>query len=156
MIGPMGSGKSSVGASLASRLQMQFIDTDQLVTERAGRSITEIFELEGEDAFRKLESEAVEESVRAGVVVIACGGGAVLNPSNVKALRAAGDIFYLRVSPNVAAERLKSSDDRPLVTDWATTFSDRKEAYEQAADFEIDADRTVAEVVDQILAKVEP
>lgn len=153
MIGPMGSGKSTVGAALASRLGMKFIDTDQLVEDRSGRSISEIFEHEGEEAFRKLESEAVLESVRNGSVVIACGGGAVLETSNVEALQAAGRVFFLKVGSALAAKRLEGSLDRPLLQRLGAIALEREELYRRAADFEIDAAGTVEQVVDLIISK---
>lgn len=156
LIGPMGSGKSSVGAALASKLSMKFIDTDRMVEERAGRSVTAIFQKEGEEVFRKLESEAVKEAAQVDAVV-ACGGGAVLDPSSVAALRAAGVVFYLKVSAPVAAKRLGASGNRPLLADGdfesrlAAISSEREGVYRESADYEIDADRSLDEVVADIL-----
>src|SRR2546426_367574 len=102
LIGYRGSGKSTIGQKLADRLWQDFIDTDQLIIKRAGKSIKEIFEREGEGRFRELESEVVKEAARLEDVVISLGGGAILREENRAAIRDGGHkVIYLRCEPEV-------------------------------------------------------
>ena len=95
LIGLRGTGKSTVGRVLAGRLEWPCFDTDTLVQERAGMSIRALFEQQGEAAFRRLESEVVQECAGQDRVVIASGGGAILNSENVAALKQDG--FVVRI-----------------------------------------------------------
>jgi chorismate synthase len=119
VIGPMGSGKSTVGAAVARRLGRPFTDLDQLVESRAGASITEIFATQGEPAFRKLESEALAQVVLKEAGVIAMGGGTVLNEGAWHLMRRHGAIFALTAPPEELARRLLRSEravqQRPLL-----------------------------------------
>jgi shikimate kinase len=159
LIGPMGAGKSAVGAAVASRLHRVFLDTDRIVEESAGATIEKIFSERGETEFRKLEAEAVEQAAVQDRAVIACGGGAVLNGDNVEALRQAGTIIYLRVSPEVAAKRIdvNFAGGRPLLSEGdlesrlRKIIDQRSGAYETAADDEVDADLDLNQIVEQVL-----
>ena len=110
LIGMPGSGKSSVGRILASRTGNTFADTDQLIVGKAGRPIPEIFRQDGEPAFRDLESIVIRNLSKQGGQVISTGGGAVLRPENVTALRQNGRLFWLDRDPDT----LVPMDDRPL------------------------------------------
>ena len=101
LIGYRGSGKSSIGKRLAARLGMDFVDTDPLIVERAGRTIREIFQAEGEAGFRRREAEVIAEAAARANVVIAAGGGAILRPENVAALQRGGKVVWLKASPEV-------------------------------------------------------
>lgn len=115
LIGFMGTGKTAVGKMVASRLGRPFIDTDVLIEERAGRPIARIFAEDGEEAFRRFESEIVAEvSVRQGVV-IATGGGVVLRPENMARLRQRGVIVGLQAHPQAILSRVGGGNDRPLL-----------------------------------------
>jgi len=158
LIGFMGAGKTSVGRALADTAGMELVDTDLLVEARAGRAIAEIFEADGEEAFRALESDAVQEAASAPGRVIACGGGAVLRLVNQRALREAGDVVYLRASPHALRGRLDGDDGRPLLRDpgaFDRLLAERAPAYEAAADVIVDTDeRTPDEIAHEILARV--
>ena len=139
----MGSGKSTVGKMLASKLGLSFVDTDFLVEERAGRAIKDIFKKEGENHFRRLEKQAVAEvSSRVGQV-IACGGGVVLDEENARSLKKNGVLIYLRVSPSAVCQRTEESTDRPLLNvsereaKIKKLLCAREEVYEQVADLSV-------------------
>jgi shikimate kinase len=163
LIGPMGSGKSEVGRAVARRLGHPFIDTDEMVEASAGRSVAEVFAEEGEAGFRARESAAVREAVRAPRAVIACGGGVVLDPGNVAALRSAGAVVYLEVSPATAAGRVGGGMGRPLLagsSDVGSRLADiiqqRAHLYEATADCRVDAGRPLEAVVASVLEAVSP
>src|SRR5215218_3962783 len=109
LIGYRGSGKTTIGQKLADRLWQKLVDTDKLVVEKAGRNIKDIFELQGEERFRDLESEAVKEVMARKDVVISMGGGAVLREENREAIEASGHkVIYLRCLPEVLHERIQA------------------------------------------------
>ena len=152
LIGFMGAGKSSTGAALARRLKKNFLETDTLIEQRAGRSIPEIFSEESEAAFRRLETETAAEVAGVENTVIACGGGMVLNKINMERLRRNAVIVYLDVTPEIILKRLMNSgQDRPLLNtknrrQTATELLDkRKPVYEREADIKITVDEADAE-----------
>lgn len=153
----MGAGKTEVGRRLAERLGRPLIDTDALIIERDGRSVSEIFSQESESAFRDREVDAVADAAAVPGAVIATGGGAVLDPRNVDALRSSGEVVYLRASAAVAAARLGDGEGRPLLEGTplgdriAKLIEDRHELYRQAAHHEVDADAGPDEVVDALV-----
>ena len=157
LIGPMGAGKTEVGRRLAERLDRPLIDTDALIVERDGRSVSEIFSEESEAAFRAREAEAVAEAVAVPGAVIATGGGVVLDPRNVEALRSSGQVVYLRASAAVAASRLGSGEGRPLLEGTplgeriAQLIDSRESLYREAAHHEVDADGKPDDVVDALV-----
>ena len=115
LVGPMGSGKTAVGRQLARLLRFPFIDTDREIETRTGADIPLIFEREGEAGFRKREREAIAElSARSGVV-LATGGGAVLDAGNRRLLAERGWVVYLETSVAQQAERAGRSSHRPLL-----------------------------------------
>lgn len=145
LIGMMGSGKSSVGRALAERVGEPFHDTDKLVEERAGMSISELFETIGVTAFRDLEAQAVEAvSTQRGV--IATGGGVVLDRRLRELMAGTGVVVHLSAPPETLAERIGSGDGRPLVQDGDTLArvtriaSERRDLYEAAADVVIETE----------------
>lgn len=111
----MGSGKTAVGAALAEMLGYEFVDTDSLIVERAGQSIPEIFEKQGEKGFRVIESEVIAALSDAQSKVIATGGGAVLDPQSRHIFRAIGHTVYLKASPRELYQRVKNDTNRPLL-----------------------------------------
>ena len=117
LIGFMGTGKTSVGRALADLLHFEFLDTDELIQTRAGRSITDIFAKDGEPAFRAMEREVVNElSAREGLV-ISTGGGLPTNPENLAALKEHALVVCLWSSPEKIWERVRHQSHRPLLHD---------------------------------------
>jgi len=162
LIGLPGCGKSTVGRSLARRLDLPFADTDQLIEQRIGCSIREFFEREGEARFRDIEQEVLESLAQAQARVLATGGGAVLRPANRQALRAAGKVIYLRASADELWRRLRHDTQRPLlqVSDpqarLRQLYADRDPLYRETADFVIDTGRpSVPTLVNMILMQLE-
>lgn len=115
LIGPMGAGKSTIGRHLASLLKLEFVDADHEIEKRTGAGIPLIFEIEGEDGFRKRESAAIDELTRKKNIVLATGGGAVLSADNRQALRSRGTVVYLRASIDILVERTRRDRNRPLL-----------------------------------------
>lgn len=137
LIGPMGVGKTTIGRKLAKALKLQFIDTDNLITDEHG-PIPAIFEERGEVVFRGLEEDALENAIRSSAVV-ATGGGAVISELTRKRLKAV-TVIYLSTDGKHIASRLKNGN-RPLiqngVEDWRRIYDERKPLYLETADFEI-------------------
>ena len=162
LIGFMGTGKTVVGKAVAEKLGKDFVELDVLIEQKAGKSIPEIFQQEGEVAFRELEIEVAKEVSENKNQIIACGGGVVLNKINIDRLKKDSVIVYLTASPRVILKRV--SDDggeRPLlqVTNPALTIQEllrfRKPFYEQAADIRIDTSRLdIGAVAEQIINRI--
>ena len=159
LIGMMGSGKSAVGLALACRLGRNFVDVDACIEADAGRPVAAIFSEEGEAGFREREREAIAEATKTQNAVIACGGGAVLDPANVAHLKTHGTIVWLRVTPQVAAQRLGTDQGRPVLQRMEGSLAERLDklitaraiAYEAAADLTVQADGPVDQVAEAIL-----
>lgn len=164
LVGLMGVGKTTVGRLCATRLGRSFVDTDELVVAAGGKAVSEIFEQDGEDAFRGLERAAVAEACAApDPSVIACGGGAVLDPDNRTALRETGFVVWLDAPAEALAARLGRDDSRPLLaggdrTATLTRLADgRAAAYDAAADVRIETEgRPAADVADVVLEVYAP
>lgn len=159
LIGMMGSGKTSVGRRLAGRLQMGFVDIDEVVAATEGRSIAELWEETGEAAFRSVESAALQGASRALPAVVATGGGAVIDPSNRDAIRKTGLCVWLTAAPETLARRVAGDQGRPLLRSDATAgrfgsiLAQRAAIYAATADLAIDTDAfDHEEVVDRIEA----
>jgi shikimate kinase len=152
LVGPMGAGKSRVGARLAASVGAPFVDTDQRIVERYG-PIDEIFADEGEAHFRTIEREVVAEALREEAVV-SLGGGAVLDADTRDDL-AELPVVWLKVSAEAVAPRL-TGGNRPLLAEggldrWIRIRDERRPLYEQVAGLAIDTSRrSVARIVDQI------
>ena len=115
IVGPMGSGKSTVGKIISSELFLNFFDTDEEIEARTGASIDWIFDLEGEEGFRKRESKILEEMVQKNSIVLSTGGGIILSESNRELLSSRGTVFYLATPIAVQLERTSKDKDRPLL-----------------------------------------
>ena len=115
IVGPMGSGKSTVGKIISSELFLNFFDTDEEIEARTGASIDWIFDLEGEEGFRKRESKILEEMVQQNSIVLSTGGGIILSESNRELLSSRGTVFYLATPITVQLERTSKDKDRPLL-----------------------------------------
>lgn len=151
-IGMPGSGKSTLGKLVAEKLHRRFIDTDREIVARAKKTIPEIFESEGEKAFRDLESEVTKELCSRGGGVIACGGGTVIREENRAALRQNGIIIYIK-----RPLELLSRKGRPLSSgDGALEklYSERKDIYESLADITVHTGEDIQSSLDDILEKL--
>ena len=149
LIGMPGSGKSAVGRILAEKTGKPLADTDRLIVEKASKSIPDIFRENGEPAFRDLESEVVREVSKQGGQVISTGGGAVLRPENVTALRQNGRLFWLDRNP----DDLIPTDDRPLADTEAKMkqlYLEREPVYRAAADEVIHVNGTPEDTAGEI------
>jgi shikimate kinase len=160
LIGLMGAGKTTVGERCAELLVRPFVDTDQLIEATTRMSVPEIFEHHGEEQFRTLERGAVADaSASPEPLVIACGGGAVLDPDNRRVLRSHGVVVWLQASPAVLGQRVGTGAQRPLLAGGPPPDStlerlsaQREPAYEAAAHLTVDTEgRTIDEVAARVL-----
>jgi shikimate kinase len=115
LIGPMGAGKSTIGRQLAKQLRLEFHDSDHEIEARTGVDIPLIFELEGEAGFRRRESAIIDELTRLEGIVLATGGGAILDPVNRDHLRSRGQVLYLHASVDQQLARTRHDRNRPLL-----------------------------------------
>ena len=115
LVGLMGAGKSTVGRILARRLGKRFVDTDHEIEKRNGVTIPVIFEIEGEDGFRRREQEVLADLAQEKDLVLSTGGGIVLKPENREVLRNHGFVVYLNARPELLADRTKHDRTRPLL-----------------------------------------
>ena len=115
LVGLPGSGKTTVGRSLARRLQLPFADSDAVIEQRLGCAIRDYFDHQGEAAFRDIEQAVIDELTQGPPGVLATGGGAVLRPANRRHLRERGTVIYLRASPEQLHRRLRHDTKRPLL-----------------------------------------
>jgi len=157
LIGYRGSGKSTVGRRLAARLRMRFVDVDDLIEERQGVPISDIVKSHGWGHFRKLERSTIEEISKEDQLIIAPGGGAVLDTDNVKALRNKGFILWLKADKQTLLKRLNQDPGtnrrRPTLTGKGTSeelkevMSLREPIYEQVSEIQIDTSMIDVETV---------
>ncbi len=115
LVGPMGSGKSAVGAWLSKRLELPFADSDGRIEQETGVDISRIFDIEGEEGFREREERVIGNLCSRQGLVLATGGGAVLRAANRRALRNNGTVFYLQCSLDEQVERTRNARNRPLL-----------------------------------------
>ncbi len=150
LIGPMGSGKSTIGNIIAKRLHREFQDSDHFIEKRTGVDIARIFDIEGEQGFRDRESNALSELLRQNNRVIATGGGSVLRQENQQLLKQKGYIVFLDTSVNQQLRRLARDKKRPLLQTenprarLETLFEERRPIYLDLADLAIKTDKRVA------------
>ena len=148
LIGLMGAGKSTVGRELASILGYSFIDTDDELETRMGVSISVIFDVEGEEGFRKREAKVIADMPDQQNAVISTGGGAILLAENRQCLRECGKVVYLSASVATLCERTRNSKKRPLLNngDIKNTIqqllSDRESLYTEIADIVIESGKS--------------
>ncbi|HEX74937.1 MAG TPA: shikimate kinase [Dehalococcoidia bacterium] len=162
LIGFMGVGKTAVGETLAKKLNKEFVELDSLIERKAGKSITEIFEQDGEIAFRELEIEVTKEVAKSKNLVIACGGGIVLNKINIDRLRNESRIVYLTASPGIILRRTSNDgEERPLlkapdrILKIRELLKFRKPFYQRAADIKINTSKLdIVSVTEQIISKL--
>lgn len=161
LIGFMGAGKSRVGALLADRLGIPFLDLDRLVEQREGRAIPAIFERSGEAAFRDAEHAALRSLESLEPAVVACGGGVILSDENRSLLSRLGQVVYLSVTAEEALARIGDTSGRPLLSGDAASMAPRilgarLALYRAAADFIVDTSgRAPAEVMEEVLGLIQ-
>ena len=156
LIGPMGAGKSSVGAALARRLRLRFCDSDEVVARAAGRDVAAIFAAEGEAGFRRREAAAIRELAAEEGIVCATGGGCVLSGQNRRLLKDGNAVVWLRADLDRRAARVAGGDDRPLLAgrdaraELARLERERRPLYQALADCIVDNDGLMDAVVEKI------
>ncbi len=145
LIGPMGAGKTTIGRQLARELKMPFYDSDRVIEERTGANIPLIFDLEGEEGFRKREQAVIDELTALDHIVLATGGGAVLRDDNRRHLAERGTAFYLYTDLDALLERTCKDKNRPLLhgdespeTVLRRLMKERDPLYRETADHIID------------------
>lgn len=147
LIGFMGSGKSTIGRILAKYLDMKFIDIDKMIAAREKKSISEIFSEKGEQYFRKLERDIVLEESLNNNIVIATGGGVIIDNENIKNLRETSFIVYLDCTIDCIYERVKNSKTRPLLNvdnmfeKIQTLHKQREFLYQISCDYKVNIDK---------------
>ena len=157
LIGFMGAGKTSVGRLVAEQLHFDYLDTDELIVSKTGRSIAEIFKTDGEPAFRTLEHQVVGELTNRTKTVIATGGGLPVNPANLASLKAHSLVVCLWASPEKIWERVKNQTHRPLLHDPDPQKKIRdllalREPFYKQADVLLNTElRSVREVTQQVV-----
>lgn len=163
LVGPMGSGKSTIGNRLAQRLGLRFEDSDREIERRTGVDIPLIFETEGEDGFRKRETKAIQELVESAEdMVLATGGGAVIKQTNRRNLIKNTTVIYLKTSVEQQMERTKKDKSRPLLQTedplqkLKDLFEQRAPLYEEVADIVVSTDNAgIESVLKEIETKLE-
>ncbi|MFT9496291.1 shikimate kinase [Anaerosolibacter sp.] len=158
LIGFMGSGKSTVGKEISKPLEMDYVDTDHWIIEKTGMSINEIFRTQGEAGFRKLEVEAIKSLQDKNNTIISCGGGVVLTPENVEALKKNGRLIWLKATPQEIYRRISGDTSRPLLKDTLSVekieemLTKRAPLYENAKDIIVDTqEKTISEISMEII-----
>lgn len=161
LIGFMGSGKSSVGEKLSHILNMEFLDMDLRIQEKLGLNIQEIFKIKGEKFFREKELQLSQEIEGQSNVVIATGGGIVLQPACIHLLSKNGVIFYLKCSLDTLIKRVNDKEIRPLYNrqdpeDFYKLYQFRLKLYEESCNFSINSeDQSIENICAEIVKIVE-
>lgn len=162
LVGLMGSGKTTIGRALAKRLNLRFVDADHEIESRTGASITLIFEIEGEASFRQREADVIRDLTQQQGIVLATGGGAILDPESRRSLRERGTVVYLRASVGSLVQRTSHDRQRPLLqtADPRARIEElmrqRAPLYEEVAHITAETGRpNVQSVVQNILAQLE-
>ena len=161
LIGPMGSGKTTIGSLLAEKLGLSFRDTDHLIEEQEEKTVSQIFLDQGEDAFRVIEKRVLREELLTDGTVLSLGGGAPISIDAQSALRAiASHIIFLDISLSTVAPRIGFNRDRPLLLNnprgqWQTLMEARRPIYEAIADTIINVDdKSEEEIVTIVLSSL--
>ena len=158
LIGLMGSGKTTLGKSLAKKLNRPFIDTDQLIEQKSGVDVSMIFEFEGEKGFRERETKLLSEIALKKEHIVSTGGGIILSKYNRDVIAKSGIIFYLKTQPAELFIRLQNDKTRPLLQGanlkekLTKIYAERSTLYEMTADYIIE---TKNKKISQILTNIE-
>ncbi|MBU0501309.1 MAG: shikimate kinase AroK [Gammaproteobacteria bacterium] len=163
LIGPMGAGKTTIGRLLAGQLRLEFVDSDHEIQARTGVDIPTIFEFEGEAGFRDRERDVIDALTQREGIVLATGGGAVLDPVNRRNLSARGRVVYLQCSPEQQYERTRHDKNRPLIQTenpqarLRELYESRDPLYRETADLIIITERrSTSTVAREIIRKLHP
>ena len=158
LIGPMGAGKTTIGRQLARRLNMDFYDSDRIIEERTGVDIPLIFEKEGEAGFRQREAAVIDEFTQKKAILLATGGGAVLDENNRKHLKSRGTVFYLSSDLASLLERTHKDKNRPLLHGeepaeviLSRLIEQRDPLYRETADYIVDTSNDSLRHVIQVI-----
>lgn len=160
LIGFMGSGKTSVGMELAEKLKYQFCDTDQVIEKTSKKSISDIFAENGEDYFRKLETNTIKSFIgNITGTVLSVGGGLPIREGNAEILRELGQVVYLQTELDIILKRLSGDSSRPLFkvdsNKIEKLYQTRIPKYEAAADIIISTDhKSLEEIVNEIVGNI--
>ena len=161
LVGPMGAGKSAVGRQLARLLHLEFADSDEEIEARTGVDIPFIFEKEGEAGFRTREAKVIEDLSQKDGIVLATGGGVVMDPQNRNHLGARGFVIYLHTSVDQQLSRTRKGRDRPLLANddpravLEALMATREPLYREIADLTVETDgRKVRAVANEILERL--
>ncbi len=162
LVGPMGAGKSTIGRQVASLLRMEFEDSDHEIQRRTGVDIPTIFDFEGEEGFRKREKTVIEDLTQREGIVLATGGGAVLDPDNRRNLSSRGYVVYLQCTPEQQYERTSRDKNRPLIQTedplarLRQLMEERDPLYRSTADLVVSTEKRSAQsVAKEIVRKLE-
>jgi len=161
LVGPMGAGKSTIGRQLSHLLCFEFVDSDREIEDRTGADIPWIFDVEGEEGFRKREAAMIDELTQRKHIVLATGGGAVVRPENREAFKTRGVVVYLQASVEQQLSRTARDQNRPLLqTDeprkvLTQLTAIRDPLYREVADYVVDTDQGgVKDVATRIVSLV--
>ncbi|MDZ7755330.1 shikimate kinase [Rhodohalobacter sp.] len=163
LCGMMGSGKSTIGKTLAQKLSVPFHDLDHLIIKKSGKSIPEIFEREGEESFRQIEKDLIIQFSQTADGIIALGGGTLQNQQITDHVKLNGWLVFLDCKPDTLYNRLKDSSDRPMISSLSeeelklkitTLLDDRMKFYEQAH-FSVECrDKDVDTILEELIQKL--
>jgi shikimate kinase len=161
LIGPMGAGKTTIGRQLAKKLSVSFYDSDHEIEERTGVKISLIFEIEGEEGFRRRETQVLRELSQMNNIVLSTGGGAVTQAENREVLKNNGYIIYLKSSPEMLLKRTANDKRRPLLQgenrleQIRNILIEREPAYIEMADEIIDSEKmSIKQIIQKVLEQV--
>jgi shikimate kinase len=159
LVGMMGAGKTTVGRALATRMKREFVDTDRVLVERTGVPVATVFEIEGEEGFRRRESAVLQEVCEQDELIVATGGGIVLDEANRRVMREAGTVVYLRARLESLWERTRHDSSRPLLATpdprgrLAELLRVREPLYREAAHIVVDSGpQSASTLVNRVLA----
>ena len=161
LIGFMGAGKSTIAGELQRKLEMERVEMDQMIVEKQGMSISEIFDEYGEAYFRNLESNTLIELQKKSQTIVSCGGGVVMREKNADHMKKHGRVVLLTAKPETIYERVKDSDERPILNNnmnvefISSLMEKRRERYQQVADVVVATDgKDVVTICEEIISKL--
>lgn len=161
LIGFMGAGKSTIAQELKEKLEMDRVEMDEMIVQKQGMSISEIFDEYGEFYFRNLESNALIELQKRKQTIVSCGGGAVMREDNAYHMKKNGRLVLLTAKPETIYERVKDSDERPLLNnnmnvDFISSLMEkRRQRYQDVADVTVATDgKNATQICEEIIAKL--
>jgi shikimate kinase len=159
LVGMMGAGKTTVGRALAQRMKREFVDTDRILVDRTGVPVATVFEIEGEEGFRRRESAVLREVCGEDARVVATGGGIVLAEENRSVMRESGTVVYLRARLDSLWERVRHDSSRPMLATpdpkgrLAELLQEREPLYREVAHIVVDSGpQSAATLVGRVIA----